>query len=275
MVAVALVVAVVSTACADTSFGEAVEGADTERAEPDVDLGAPAPDPKLEPAKPAPDTTEPTPDTTEPTPTPEVTSSTLPLVPTTSTTVVDRSVDPPAPVADPPGPPGRNSVLVVGDSVLIGTASVIPIELSEWSVTYDAVGSRRLAQAVDLFEQRRDEIGEAVVIHLGNNYIAGERGDYASQIDEVMGSLWWVPRVVWVTLSEVSPTRAQMNVQIHEAAERWPNMRVADWASLIAANPDWSWDGLHLAPEGRRALAELISETLGPVDEPVSATGVE
>ncbi|MFP4514341.1 MAG: hypothetical protein ACLFRV_15480, partial [Acidimicrobiales bacterium] len=155
---------------------------------------------------------------------------------------------------------------------LIGTASVIPIELSEWSVTYDAVGSRRLAQAVDLFEQRRSEIGEAVVIHLGNNYIEGERGDYAGQIDEVMGRLWWVPRVVWVTLSEVSPTRAAMNAQLHEAAERWPNMRVADWASLIAANPDWSWDGLHLAPEGRRALAELISETLGPVDE---STGAE
>jgi hypothetical protein len=157
--------------------------------------------------------------------------------------------------------------MIVGDSVFMGTASSIPLVTSHWVVTYDAVESRRLAQAVGLFAERRHEIGEAVVIHLGNNYIDGERGDFSSQIDEVMGLLWFVPRVVWVTLSEVSPSRAELNVAIREAAERWPNVRVAEWAPVIAAHPEWAWDGLHLNREGRRVLAQLVATTLGPVDE--------
>jgi hypothetical protein len=196
------------------------------------------------------------------------TGPTLPLLPTTTTTYLDRSTDPPVPVADPGPPPGRNSVMVVGDSVFLGTARTIPLAMSHWLVTYDAIGSRRLARAVELFERRRNEIGEAVVIHLGNNYIEGERGSYASQIDEVMGLLWFVPRVVWVTVSEVNPGRPEINVAIREAATRWPNMRVAEWAPIIAANPQWSPDGLHLDLDGRRALAALVAETVGPVDEP-------
>ena len=192
---------------------------------------------------------------------------TLPLVPTTSTTVVDRSTDPPEPVADPEGGPGRNSVMVVGDSVLLGTASSIPAALPGWVVTYDAEGNRRLAGALDLFEERRDEIGEAVVIHLGNNYIPGERGEFADQLEAVMLRLWFVPRVVWVTVPEVNPGRAEMNEAIRAAGDRWPNLFVAEWAELKADNPDWSWDGMHLTPEGRTAMAELIAETLGPVDE--------
>jgi hypothetical protein len=204
--------------------------------------------------------------TTTSTTEPEVTYPTLPLAPTTSTTEVDRATDPPVPVADPEGPPGRNSVLVIGDSVFIGTASAIPIALPDWVVTYDASGNRRLAEAIDLLDERSDEIGEAVVIHLGNNYIPGERGDFATQLEVVMMRLWFVPRVVWVTVPEVSPSRAEMNEAIREAADRWPNLVVADWAVLKEQHPEWSWDGLHLTSEGRAAMAQLIADTLGPVE---------
>ena len=203
----------------------------------------------------------------DPSSTNEATWPTLPLLPTTTTTVIGPGNDPPAPVPDPPGPPGRNSVMVVGDSVLLGTTSAIPEEIPDWLVTYDADGNRRLAQAIDLFEERRGEIGEAVVIHLGNNYIPGERGDFESQVESVMSRLWFVPRVVWVTVAEVSPSRIEMNESIREAAERWPNMRVADWAPVLSEHPEWTWDGMHLTPDGREAMARLIAEALGPVDE--------
>ncbi len=221
-----------------------------------------------------PATTAPRPTTTTTTSTTSTTTTsmpvevapTLPALPTTTTTFLDRSSDPPQPVADPPPPPGRNSVMVIGDSVLLGTTRTIPLSMSHWVVTYDAVGSRRLAQAVDLIAMRRPEIGEAVVIHLGNNYIDGERGGYASQIEEVMGLLWFVPRVVWVTVSEVNPGRAEINMAIRDAATRWPNMRVAEWAPMIAANPQWSTDGLHLNHDGRWAMAQLVAQVVGPVD---------
>lgn len=188
---------------------------------------------------------------------------TLPLVPTTTTIPADPPVDPPRPVDDPDGPPGRNSVMVIGDSVFIGTAGAIPAALPDWVVTYDAEANRRLAQAIDLIVDRRDEVGGAVVIHLGNNYIPGERGEFAGQIDTMMLQLWFVPQVVWVTVPEVNTGRAEINEDIRAAAERWPNMVVVDWAPEIAANPDWSWDGLHLTPAGREAMAERLADALG------------
>jgi lysophospholipase L1-like esterase len=192
----------------------------------------------------------------------------LPLLPTTTTTALDPMVDPPPPVPDPGGQPGRNSVFVMGDSVFLGTTAAIPRALPEWLVTYDAVGSRRLAQAIDVLAARRGEIGEAVVVQLGNNFIEGERGTYATQIDEAMAVLADVPRVVWVTVSEVSPTRVAINEAIRDAATRWPNLRVADWAPIIATFPGLTWDGLHLTPDGRREMATLIADTLGPIDYP-------
>ena len=196
----------------------------------------------------------------------EVPPSTLPLVPTTTTTTPDEPVDPPRPVDDPDGPPGRNSVMVIGDSVFIGTAAAIPAALPDWVVTYDAEGNRRLAQAIDLIVERKDEVGGAVVIHLGNNYIPGEGGEFSTQIDTMMLHLWFVPQVVWVTVPEVNTGRAEMNEDIRAAADRWPNMVVVDWAPVIAANPDWSWDGLHLTPAGRAAMADALADALGPVD---------
>lgn len=217
-------------------------------------------------------TSEPTTTTTESTTTTttvrEEVDSGLPLLPTTTTVPANPPVDPPLPPPVPGPPAGRNSVFVIGDSVFLGTTSSIPQALPEWLVTYDAVGNRRLAQGIDVLALRRGEIGEAVVVHLGNNYIPGERGDYASQIDEAMTVLADVPRVVWVTVSEVSDSRREINAAIHAAAERWPNLRVADWAPIIAANPALAWDGMHLTPEGRRQIAALIAETLGPVVAP-------
>jgi len=193
---------------------------------------------------------------------PTTTTAPPPLAPTT-TLAPDTGADPPPAPAAPTGPAAANSVFVIGDSVLLGTTRSIPGALPEWLVTYDAEGSRRLAQAIDVLADRRPEIGGAVVVMLGNNYIAGERGDYASQLDEAMAVLADVPRVVWLTVSPVSPTREAINEAIRAAEARWANLVVADWGAVIDARPELSWDGLHLTPDGREELAAVVADHLG------------
>ncbi|HSL58769.1 MAG TPA: hypothetical protein VK866_13065 [Acidimicrobiales bacterium] len=190
------------------------------------------------------------------------TTTVAPLAPTT-TLPPDTGADPPPIPAAPTGPPAANSAYVIGDSVLLGTTRAIPAALADWVVTYDAEGSRRLAQAVDVLAERRSEIGGAVVVQLGNNYIEGERGDYASQLDEAMAVLADVPRVVWLTVAPVSPTREAINEVIRAAGDRWDNLVVADWGAVIADRPELSWDGLHLTPAGREELAAVVAEALG------------
>lgn len=162
----------------------------------------------------------------------------------------------------PPVDGDDNHVYVLGDSVLLGTRVTLPAALRGWQVTMDCVGSRRLPQGIDVLRAKRSQLGSVVVIQLGNNYLPGE-GSYAAQIDEAMGVLRGVKRVVWVTVAERWPSRVTINRAIRAAASRWPTLRVADWAPIIAAHPEYAGDMLHLSPSGRLAISRLIANQVG------------
>jgi hypothetical protein len=163
--------------------------------------------------------------------------------------------------------PLGNTVFVLGDSVLLGTKDALPAALSGWVVTFDAKGSRRLPQGIAVLRARRGEIGRVVVIQLGNNYIAGE-GRYAEQIDETMRVLNSVDCVVWITVSEKYANRVTINRAIRAAPARWSQIVVGDWAKIIAAHPEYAYDGLHLKPAGRKSMAALIASKVGPAPSP-------
>jgi lysophospholipase L1-like esterase len=157
-------------------------------------------------------------------------------------------------------------VFVEGDSVLSGTYTTMPDALVGWNVTMDAVGSRRLTQAIPILQARRAEIGRVLVIQMGNNYIPGEGGSFASQIDQTMQIVAGVDRVVWITVAEVNgASRVAINNDIRDAATRYPNIVVAEWAPLVAAHPDYApGDALHLSAQGRIEMANLVAAAVGP-----------
>jgi hypothetical protein len=157
-----------------------------------------------------------------------------------------------------------NRVYVMGDSTLLGASQAVPAALDGWSVTFDAEGSRRLPQAIEILAARRAEIGRVVVIQMGNNYIDGEGGTYASQMDRAMEVLSGVERVVWLTVPEKWQSRVAINDAIRAAPARWPQIVVADWAPLIAAHPEYAGDMLHLSDPGKVAIADLIDAYVGP-----------
>src|SRR5690606_25553708 len=52
---------------------------------------------------------------------------------------------------------------------------------------------------------------------------------------------------------------------IRSAPDRWPNLVVADWAALAAANPGYlQSDRVHLTGAGVLALADLMARGVGP-----------
>ncbi len=205
------------------------------------------------------------------TPPTTLTTTTPTTITTTSTTPSTTAAPPPptpAPVVTtapppPPLPAGDDRVFVLGDSALLGASSTVPDALVGWTVTFDALGSRRLPQAIEVLRARRAEIGRVVVIQQGNNHIAGE-GPFAAQIDEAMAVLAGVERVVWLTVAEKWPSRVEINTAIRAAPQRWPQAVVADWASVIAAHPEYAGDMLHLTAAGRVAIAQLIASHVGP-----------
>jgi hypothetical protein len=166
-----------------------------------------------------------------------------------------------------PQPPPLNPVLVVGDSVILGAAANLPQLLPGWDVQVDAEEGRLAGHTASTIAAHRGDIRRAVVVMVGHNSGAGE--DHAVHIRSIMRELEGVERVVWVTAAEWGPGQAEFNAAAHDiaASGEFPNMVVADWALYNRAYPEYSYDGLHLTPNGRVELARLIHGFLGPAPE--------
>ena len=110
------------------------------------------------------------------------------------------------------------------------------------------------------------KLGPLVVIDVGYN----DRPDgYADGLDAVMRALVAadVQHVIWVTLEEKEDPWVAIDADIRAAAQRWPQLVVADWAPVAAAHPSWFVDRAHMNADGgfgfARFLRPIILRTCG------------
>ncbi len=161
---------------------------------------------------------------------------------------------------------------LVGDSVA-GSISQSPDAQAELkrglSVRLDAEVCRRLVRPSCLFRGASPTtafqavrsygrgLGEILIVHVGYNDSAD---GYPQGIDRVLRAArsQGVESVIWVTLHEATSAYRRTNVAIASAAERWPELALADWS---AHSRDELWfrrDGIHLNGAGARALASFL-----------------
>ncbi len=153
-------------------------------------------------------------------------------------------------------PASTGPVSAIGDSVMLGSAGPLQKEV-EISVLDAEVGMQAF-HAIDVLRSRRaaGQLGETVVIHLGNNG-AFTRG----QFEEMMRVLADVDRVVFVNVRVARAWEAPNNEVISAGVGRHPNTELIDWYSASAGQPElFVSDGVHLQPPGQRLYAAMISE---------------
>jgi uncharacterized protein YraI len=157
---------------------------------------------------------------------------------------------------NPPRAVGR--VLAVGDSVMLGAAATLQRSIP--AIDVDAAVSRQVGAAIQVVRARRaaGQLGDAVVLHLGNN------GTFtADQFDTLMQLLSDVRRVVVVNLKEDRAWEGPNNAVIADGVGRYPNTVLADWHATSAGRPELFYgDGIHLRPEGARLYTSLINAAL-------------
>ena len=132
--------------------------------------------------------------------------------------------------------------------------------------------------ALETIQTLGAELGPLVVIDVGYN----DRPDeYAVGLDMVMRALLdaGVKQVIWVTLEETEDVWVENNAIIRDAPKRWPQLVVADWAPVAAANPSWFADLAHMNGEGAfgfaRFLRPIILTTCGsPCEPPAPVTAL-
>jgi peptidoglycan/LPS O-acetylase OafA/YrhL len=149
-------------------------------------------------------------------------------------------------------------VLAIGDSVMLGAAR----ELTERGATVDAMKSRAVRSALEIVNYLKSvrRLGSIVVIHLGTNNTTTEE-----VFDEIMTSLRDVPLVLFLTIHVPSEPRQTINNRlINQLPTKYGNVKVLDWYSIIAQNPDYLYsDRTHLRPAGARFYADLIMQAVG------------
>jgi hypothetical protein len=181
---------------------------------------------------------------------PEATTTTASTVPPTTTSTTR-----------PPGPGFRaGQVTAVGDSVMLDYQD--PLKTAIPGINVDASVSRQWSDGESILETLKAEgqLGGEVVVGLGTN---GPITD--SDFDNMMTILGGASRVVFVNVHVDRPWQDPNNAVLASGATRYPNVVVADWATLAAQNPGWfGSDGTHLAIDGTGAdaLAQLVATTL-------------
>jgi hypothetical protein len=151
-------------------------------------------------------------------------------------------------------------VTAVGDSVMLDYQT--PLQTDVPGIDVEAAVSRQWGAGEDLLAQLKSEgtLGAEVVVALGTN------GPISStDFDTMMSTLQGASRVVFVNIHVDRPWQDPNNAVLAQGAARYPNVVIANWANVAAANPQWfGADGTHLAINGpgADALASLITTTL-------------
>ncbi len=181
---------------------------------------------------------------------PKATATTAASAPTTTTTTTR------------PAGPGFTAghVTAVGDSVMLDYQD--PLKTSVPGIDVDASVSRQWSEGESILQTLKadGQLGGDVIVGLGTN---GPITD--SDFDAMMAVLGGASRVVFVNVHVDRPWQDPNNAVLAKGATRYPNVVVADWATLAAQNPQWfGADGTHLAIDGSGAdaLAQLIASTL-------------
>jgi hypothetical protein len=137
-----------------------------------------------------------------------------------------------------------------------------PLQADIPGINVDASVSRQWSDGVQILQELKasGQLGAEVIVGLGTNGPITD-GDF----NAIMQVLRGASRVVFVNFHVDRPWQDQNNAVLVNGASRYPDVFVADWATLAAQNPEWfGSDGTHLAIDGpgATALAMLVTSTL-------------
>ena len=105
------------------------------------------------------------------------------------------------------------------------------------------------------------------VVALGCNdmwFIARKKGIAAEMLDKMLTEIGSDRHVFFLTYwQKQNGAWPKFNEALRGATQRWPNLRVADWAALAKQHPEWHGaDGAHYNGKGAKARNTYLVDTM-------------
>jgi MYXO-CTERM domain-containing protein len=157
------------------------------------------------------------------------------------------------------------SLLHVGDSLAVGSDPPLRALLPGWSVTTDALKNRPTATGVAIID-RHAPLPAALVVELGTNDSPDASARFGSYVRHVVALAGPKRCVVWVNIHRPpynGVSYAGFNRVLEQVAAASPNLAVVDWNGMVeSGRATVAGDGVHATPDGYRARAAAIAESL-------------
>lgn len=158
---------------------------------------------------------------------------------------------------------GSGAVLVVGDSLEVGTSPYLGAYLPGVTIESSAEVGYTSDEIRGLFEDAYDASQSVIVFDAGTNdspttpdVLAGNLQAVAAKIGD---RCMVVPTINGPTIG--GATSRGLNRVVQQFAASRPGTQVPDWAGAVRANPDLMQpDGIHALPSGYDLRASLISD---------------
>ena len=152
------------------------------------------------------------------------------------------------------------SVTLVGDSLNVGLEPYLPSELEGWQIRNVNLVGRQTDAGIAELERIGSGLSRVVVVSLGTNDPQSDADGFRRDVDRALRIAGRDRCVVWSTIWRDGSNEA-FNDVLRQAARRYPNLKVEDWASLVDASPHLlAPDRVHGSPAGYRRRAEDVAD---------------
>lgn len=155
------------------------------------------------------------------------------------------------------------SVTLVGDSLNVGIEPELGKQLPGWQIdAHDRVG-RATREGIEELRGLDRGLAPVVVISLGTNDPDGSEREFRGLVDEAIDAVGPHRCLVWATLVRDGAARTGFNHELEEARSEHRNVRLVDWATLVAGSPELlAADAVHGTPEGYERRAEETADAI-------------
>jgi hypothetical protein len=160
-----------------------------------------------------------------------------------------------------------DKALVIGDSILALSENQVrsALQADGWNAVVHGIPGATIEDWVPLVPPLASVVRPSVaVVELGTNDCNASCPVLAPSIDAIMRTLVdnGAGAVLWLNVqtTPVYPRQSEaLNYQLEQAAVRWPQLQLVDFAGLFGAHPDWHLiDGFHPNATGSAELGLLI-----------------
>jgi hypothetical protein len=154
------------------------------------------------------------------------------------------------------------ALTLVGDSLNVGTDPRLREKLPRWDIdAHDRVG-RTTAEGIEVLRDRGGALAPVVVVSLGTNDPDGTEADFRELVEEAVEIVGPDRCLVWATVFR-GEERSGFNEVLRDAASAHENVRLVEWASLVAENPELlEFDQVHGTPDGYARRATETARTI-------------